>query len=114
MTKQAYLEAAEKRYDELDKLNLISNFYDYESEFIKIWKDLGCEVLEKNIGTAVENKRKKNLMTFGLVTINSSHPFSTGNNEFQMSPKLQELMVYSAQLDSYENCNMFLEKTIDV
>lgn len=49
MTKEAYLEAAERRYDELDRLNLIADFYDYETEFIKIWQDLGREVLEKNI-----------------------------------------------------------------
>jgi len=59
MTREEYLTAAANRYDELDRLNLITDFYDYESEFIKIWQDLGREVLEKNINTPVNDKRKK-------------------------------------------------------
>ena len=59
MTKQEYLEAAEKRYDELKRLNLITDFYDYETEFVKIWQDLGREVLEKNISKLENDKRKK-------------------------------------------------------
>ena len=57
MTKQEYLEA-KKRYDELKSLNLITDFYDYETEFVKIWNSLG-EVLEKNIGNLSHDKRKK-------------------------------------------------------
>ena len=59
MNKQEYLEAAERRYNELDRLNLITDFYDYETEFLKIWQDLGREVLEKNISTLENDKRKK-------------------------------------------------------
>ena len=59
MTKQEYLEAAEKRYDELQQLNLITDFYDYETEFVKIWQGLGREVLEKNISKLENDKRKK-------------------------------------------------------
>ena len=59
MTKEQYLEAASKRYDALNDLNRITDFYDYESEFIKIWQDLGREVLEKNISTLGKDKRKK-------------------------------------------------------
>jgi uncharacterized membrane protein len=66
MTKQEYLEAAERRYDELDRLNLITDFYDYETEFLKIWQDLGREVLEKNISPFENDKRKKKPHNFGL------------------------------------------------
>ena len=59
MTKQDYLAIAAKRYDELQALNLIDNFYDYESEFAAIMKDLGKEVLEKNLSTLPADKRKK-------------------------------------------------------
>jgi len=59
MTKQEYLEAAEKRYNELQQLNLITDFYDYETEFVTIWQDLGREVLEKNISKPGNDKRKK-------------------------------------------------------
>jgi hypothetical protein len=59
MTKAEFLVAAEARYDELQSLNKLDNFYDYEVEFVKIWQDLGREVLEKNIGTQSNDKRKK-------------------------------------------------------
>ena len=51
MSKQEYLAIAAKRYDELQPLNVIDNFYDYESEFAAIMKDLGKEILEKNLRT---------------------------------------------------------------
>lgn len=66
MTKHEYLEAAERRYDELVRLNLITDFYDYETEFIKVWQDLGREVLEKNISTLPGDKRKKKPYNLGL------------------------------------------------
>lgn len=66
MTKTEYLEAAAARYDELQKLNQLNNFYDYEVEFVKIWNGLGREVLEKNIGTLSKDKRKKKPYDSGL------------------------------------------------
>lgn len=59
MTKQEYLIIAARRYDELQALNRINNFYDYESEFAEIMKDLGKEVLEKNLSDLPADKRKK-------------------------------------------------------
>ena len=59
MTKEEFLTAAASRYDKLHALNKITDFYDYEVEFVNIWKDLGREVLEKNIGTLSGDKRKK-------------------------------------------------------
>ena len=59
MTKQEFLEAAASRYDELKALNKVTDFYDYEVEFVRIWRELGKEVLEKNIGELSGDKRKK-------------------------------------------------------
>jgi hypothetical protein len=59
MTKQEFIDAAAARYDQLQALNKITDFYDYEVEFVNIWKDLGREVLEKNIGQLSADKRKK-------------------------------------------------------
>lgn len=59
MTKAEYLEIAAKRYDELQALNKLDNFYDYEKEFVSILHDMGREVLEKNLGTLSKDKRKK-------------------------------------------------------
>ena len=59
MTKEEYLALAAKRYDELQSLNKLDNFYDYEKQFVSLWKDLGREVLEKNMGALPADKRKK-------------------------------------------------------
>ena len=59
MTKEEYLEIAARRYDELNALNKIDNFYDYEKEFAEIIKDLGQEILEKNISSLPADRRKK-------------------------------------------------------
>ena len=59
MTKAEYLEIASRRYDELQALNKLDNFYDYEKQFVSILNDLGREVLEKNLGALSKDKRKK-------------------------------------------------------
>ena len=59
MTKEEYLELCSKRYDELKALNKIDNFYDYESEFATIMKDLGKEVLQKQLSDLPADRRKK-------------------------------------------------------
>ena len=59
MTKEAFISAAVNRYEKLQALNKINNFYDYEKEFEQIWKDLGREVLEQNISTFSADRRKK-------------------------------------------------------
>lgn len=61
MTKEAYLAIAAKRYDELQALNKIDNFYNYESEYAKIMNDLCKEVLEKNLSKLPADRRKKKL-----------------------------------------------------
>jgi hypothetical protein len=59
MTKEEFLVLAAQRYDELQGLNKLDNFYDYEKEFVNLWKELGREVLERNIGALPQDKRKK-------------------------------------------------------
>ena len=59
MTKEEFLALAAQRYDELQALNKLDNFYDYEKQFVGIWKDLGGQVLEQNIGELPKDKRKK-------------------------------------------------------
>ena len=50
----------------------------------------------------------------GYVTINNSHKFSRSNNGFQISPRLQELMVYAGQMDSYENSHEVIKEFTNV
>lgn len=64
MTKEQLVEALSAHYDELNALNKIDNFYDYESDFIKLWSRVGREVLEKNISTFSGDRRKKNSNRF--------------------------------------------------
>lgn len=59
MTKEEFVALAAQRYDALQALNNLDNFYDYEKGFVGIWKDLGREVLEKNLGELPRDKRKK-------------------------------------------------------
>ena len=47
---------------------------------------------------------------FGEISIVNSHPFSKGKNGFQISPLVQEKIVYVGQMDCYENCSEVLEK----
>lgn len=61
MTREEYLALCAKRYDELQALKKIDNFYDYENEFATIMKDLGKEVLEKQLSDLPADRRKKKL-----------------------------------------------------
>ena len=61
MTKEQLIESVTAHYDELNALNKIDNFYDYEEDFIKLWSKMGREVLEKNISTLPGDRRKKKL-----------------------------------------------------
>ena len=60
MTEANFIALAQERYVALQALNKIDNFYDYETDFIKIWSRMGREVLEKNISTLPGDRRKKN------------------------------------------------------
>ena len=61
MTKEEFLALAESRYEALQELNQLKSFYDYEKIFVDLWRDLGREVLEKNLGEVPMNRRKKKL-----------------------------------------------------
>lgn len=115
MTEANFIALAQQRYAELQALNKIDNFYDYEKEFEKIWRDLGRSVFEANLSDVPADRRKKKTLTkFGHISISKTHSFSEGANGFQISPHLQELLVYAGQLDCYERCNVILEKFIDI
>ena len=64
MTKEQFVASVTAHYDELNALNKIDNFYDYESDFIKLWAKMGREVLEKNISILPGDRRKKNSNRF--------------------------------------------------
>lgn len=51
---------------------------------------------------------------FGEITISKSHPFSEAVNGFQISPRMQQLMTYCGQLDSYEKSNEVLKEMLQI
>lgn len=59
MTREEFHQLADKRYEELQALNKLDNFYDYEKQFVGIWQELGKTVLENNLGSLSSDKRKK-------------------------------------------------------
>lgn len=59
MTKEEYVALASEKYDALQALNKIDNFYDYEKQFEELMKDLGRTLLEKNISELPADRRKK-------------------------------------------------------
>ena len=59
MTKEEYLAIASEKYDELQALNKIDTFYNYEKEFEKILNELGRTLLEKNISELSADRRKE-------------------------------------------------------
>lgn len=59
MSKEEFLALAASRYDALNKLNEIKDFYTYEATFDEIWTDLGQAVLETNISEVGADRRKK-------------------------------------------------------
>ena len=63
MTKEQLLTMVSERYDQLQALNKLNDFYDYEKEFEDIWQELGRSVLERNIGESSADRRKKNKET---------------------------------------------------
>lgn len=66
MTAAELSQIAITRFSEIDGLNKLDNFYDYEKQFALIWQDLGRQVLEKNLGTLSKDKRKKKPYNTGL------------------------------------------------
>jgi Uncharacterised protein family (UPF0236) len=57
---------------------------------------------------------KKTLTVFGELTIAKTHPFSEAVNGFQISPRMQQLMTYCGQLDSYEKSNEVMKEMLQI
>ena len=49
-----------------------------------------------------------------MLTIAKSHPFSEAVNGFQISPRMQQLMTYCGQLDSYEKSSEVLKEMLQI
>ena len=79
----------------------------------KNWDEVGWRRTSVKARWTGEKKIKK-LTRYGKISISNKHPFSKAVNGFQISPRMQELMVYAGQLDSYERCNEVIGEFINI
>lgn len=61
MTKDEFLALSAEKYDRLQQLNQIIDFYEYEKTFDEIWTEFGRCTFEKNLGELPKNYQKKTL-----------------------------------------------------
>jgi ferritin-like metal-binding protein YciE len=59
MTKQEFLTLCEAKYPEVEKLNELKDFYEYEKQFEKIMTELSRTLLQSNISEVPADRRKK-------------------------------------------------------
>lgn len=79
----------------------------------KNWDEACWRTISVKVPLTGEKKIKK-LTRFGKISISKRHPFSKAVYGFQISPRMQELMVYAGQLDCYERCNEVIREFMDV
>lgn len=59
MTEQEFLELCRSKYQQINNLNELKDFYEYEKQFDKIMTDLSRTVLQNNISKVSADRRKK-------------------------------------------------------
>ncbi len=59
MTEEQYIELCRSKYQELNKLNNLKDFYEYEKRFDNIMIELSRELLESNLSEVPADRRKK-------------------------------------------------------
>lgn len=59
MTEQEFLELCRSKYQQINNLNELKDFYEYEKQFDKIMTDLSRTVLQNNISKISADRRKK-------------------------------------------------------
>lgn len=59
MTEEQYIELCRSKYQELNKLNNLNDFYEYEKRFDNIMIELSRELLESNLSEVPADRRKK-------------------------------------------------------
>ena len=62
MTEQEFLELCRSKYQEINKLNEIKDFYQYEKQFDQTMVELSRMLLERNLSQVPVDRRKKNTL----------------------------------------------------
>ena len=73
MTKQEFLVLCEPKYAEVEKLEDIKDFYEYEKAFEQIMTELSRELLQQSISTVPADRRKKKALSLRQ-NRDSEHP----------------------------------------
>ena len=66
MTQNEFIALAAARYQQIQALNKLDSFYDYEKDFDQLWTGLGRDVLEKNLGDLPNDPQKKTRCGLGM------------------------------------------------
>ena len=59
MTKEKFVTIALEKYEKMNELDKISDFYQYEKAFDSIWTKFGRQSFEKKIEDVPQNHQKK-------------------------------------------------------
>lgn len=62
MTREELHALADAQYDKLAKLQSKDTFYAFEEGFVKVWTELGSQVMQASIDKAPADKRKKTVV----------------------------------------------------
>ena len=59
MTQEEFVALSIEKYQKLQELNQLNDFYEYEKSFDTIWTEFGRQSFEKNMGDLPQNHQKK-------------------------------------------------------
>lgn len=59
MTEEQFLALCRSKYEEINKLNDLKDFYQYEKQFDSIMTELSRKLLESNLSEVPADRRKK-------------------------------------------------------
>jgi len=59
MTQEEFVALSIEKYQKLQELNQLNDFYEYEKTFDTLWTEFGRQSLEKNMGELPQNHQKK-------------------------------------------------------
>ena len=64
MTEQQFLDLCKSHYPAISKLKGVSDFYEYEKQYVSIMQDLNRAVFEQSISKPTADRRKKKRSAF--------------------------------------------------
>lgn len=59
LTEEKFVELARKQYKQIDQLKQVKSFYEYEKEFVNLWKEFGRQTIQESISKTTNDRRTK-------------------------------------------------------